>query len=64
MEGLKYRRSITSTAKDCFVSNLPDLSQFLTMSNSAENLDDVTETMDYPFSSTLDTVAPGLHIAH
>ncbi len=25
----KYGRTITSTTKDCFVSNLPDLSQFL-----------------------------------
>ncbi len=57
----KYRRTITSTTKDCFVSNLPDLSQFLSMSNSAENLDDVTETMDSLFSSTLDTVVP-LHL--
>ncbi len=31
------------------------------MSNSAENLDYVTETMDSLFSSTLDTVAP-LHL--
>ncbi len=31
------------------------------MSNSAENLDDVTETMDSLFSSTLDTVVP-LHL--
>ncbi len=36
--------------KDCFVSNLPDLSQFLSISNSAEKLDDVTETMDSLFS--------------
>ncbi len=54
----KYGRTITSTTKDCFVSNLPDLSQFLSISNSAEKLDDVTETMDSLFSSTLDTVAP------
>ncbi len=42
----KYGRTIASTTKDCFVSNLPDLSQFLSISNSAEKLDDVTETMD------------------
>ncbi len=54
----KYGRTITSTTKDCFVSNLPDLSQFLSISNSAENLDNVTETMGSLFSSTLDTVAP------
>ncbi len=48
----------TSTTKDCFVSNLPDLSQFLSTSNSAEKFDDVTENMDFLFSSTLDTVAP------
>ncbi len=53
----KYGRTITSTTKDCFVSNLPDLSQFLDISNSAEKLDDVTETMDSLFSSTLDKVA-------
>ncbi len=35
-----------------------NLSQFLSISNSAEKLDDVIETMDYLFSSTLDTVAP------
>ncbi len=51
----KYGRTITSTKKDCFVNNLPDLSQFL---KSTEKLDDVTETMDSFFSSTLDTVAP------
>ncbi len=40
----KYGRTITSTTQDCFVSNLPDLSQFLSISNSSEQLDDVTET--------------------
>ncbi len=54
----KYGRTITSSTKDCFASNLPDLSQFLSISNSSEQLDDVTETMDSLFSSTLDTVAP------
>ncbi len=54
----KYGRTITSTTKVCFVRNLPDLSQFLSISNSTEKLDDVTETMDSLFSSTLDTVAP------
>ncbi len=39
----KYGRTITSTTKDCFASNLPDLSKFLSISNSAEKLDDVTE---------------------
>ncbi len=53
-----YKYGRTNTTKDCFVSNLPDLSQFLSISNSAEKLDDVTETMDSLFSSTLDTVAP------
>ncbi len=53
----KYGRTITSTTKECFVSNLPDLSQFLSISNGAVKLD-VTETMDSLFSSTLDTVAP------
>ncbi len=41
----KYHRTIPSTTKDCIVSNLPDLSQLLSISNSAEKLDDVTETM-------------------
>ncbi len=54
----KFGRTITSTTKDCFVSNLPDLSQFLSISNSSEQLDVVTETMNSLFSSTLDTVAP------
>ncbi len=54
----KYGRTITSTTKGCFVSNLPDLSQFFSTSNSTEKLYDVTETMDSLFSSTLDTVAP------
>ncbi len=54
----KYGRTITSTTKDCFVNNLPDTSQFLSTSNSAEKLYHVTETMDSFFSSTLDTVAP------
>ncbi len=53
----KYGRTITSTTKDCFMSNLPDLSQFLSILNSAEKLD-LTETMDSLFSSTLNTVAP------
>ncbi len=53
----KYSRTITSTTKECFVSNLPDLSKFLSISNSAEKLD-VTETMDSLFSNALDTVAP------
>ncbi len=52
----KYSRTITSTTKDCFVSNLPDLSKFLSISSGAEKLD-VTETMDSLFSSILDTVA-------
>ncbi len=59
-KGLPYsfrRLKITSTSKDCFVSNLPDLSKFLSISNSAEKLDDVAETMDSLFSRTLDTVA-------
>ncbi|XP_058642125.1 uncharacterized protein LOC131546532 isoform X1 [Onychostoma macrolepis] len=54
----KYGRTITSTTKDCFINNLPDLSQFLSISNSSEQLDDVTGFMDSLFSSTLDAVAP------
>ncbi len=38
------------STKDCFINNLPDLSQFLSISNSSEQLDDVTETMDSLFS--------------
>ncbi len=38
----KYGRIVTSTTKDCFVSNLPDFSKFLSTSNSAEKLDEVT----------------------
>ncbi len=49
----KYGITITSTTKDCFVSNLPDVSQFLSISNSEEKLDDVTKTIDALFSSTL-----------
>ncbi len=33
-----------------------DLSQFLITSTAQKKLDDVTETMDYLFSSTLDMV--------
>ncbi len=54
----KYGRTITSTTKDYFVSKLHDLCKFLGISNIADKLDDVTETMDSLFSSTLDTVAP------
>ncbi len=54
----KYGRTITSTTKYCFINNIPDLSQFLSISNSSEQLDDVTENMDSLFSSTLATVAP------
>uniref|UniRef100_A0A9J8BM85 Endonuclease/exonuclease/phosphatase domain-containing protein n=1 Tax=Cyprinus carpio carpio TaxID=630221 RepID=A0A9J8BM85_CYPCA len=54
----KYGRTITSTTKDCFVSNLPDVSQFLSISKTSEQLDDATETMDSLFSSILNTIAP------
>ncbi|KAL0148132.1 hypothetical protein M9458_056534 [Cirrhinus mrigala] len=54
----KYGRTITSTTKYCFLSNLPDLSEFLSMSYSSEKLDDVTEAIDSLFSTTLDMVAP------
>uniref|UniRef100_A0A8C1ZG26 Reverse transcriptase domain-containing protein n=1 Tax=Cyprinus carpio TaxID=7962 RepID=A0A8C1ZG26_CYPCA len=54
----KYGRTITSTTKDCFVRNLPDVSEFLSISKTSEQLDDVTETMDSLFSSILNTVAP------
>ncbi len=60
----KYGRTITSNTKDCFVSNLPDLSQFLSISNRLEKLDDVTETArsDY-FSSLLEenNITPGIY---
>ncbi len=45
----KFCRNITSTSKDCFVRNLPDVCQFLSISNS-KKMDDVTETMDSLFS--------------
>ncbi len=54
----KYCRTITSTTKDCFLRNLPELSPFLSISNSAEKLDDVSETVDSLFSRTLDMAAP------
>ncbi len=64
----KYGRPITYTTKVIFftytyffVSNLPDLSQFLSISNSAEKLEDVTGTMDSLFSSMLHMVDP-LHL--
>ncbi len=44
----KYGRTITSTTKGCFINIRPDLSQFLSKSNSSEQLD-VTETMDSLF---------------
>ncbi len=34
----KYGRPFTSTTKDCFVSNLPDLSQFLSNPTAQNNL--------------------------
>ncbi len=34
----KYGRTITSTTKDCFVSNLPVLYQFLSISNSCNRI--------------------------
>ncbi len=56
-----YKYCITiqylSTTKDCFVNNLPDLSLFLSKSNSSEKLDVVIETINSLFSSTSDTVA-------
>ncbi len=48
----KYGRTITSTTKDCFVSNLPDLSQFLSISNSSEQplrLRKIKETSPMPW---------------
>ncbi len=44
----RYGRTITSTTKDSFINNLPDLSKFLSISNSSDQLD-VTETMDSLF---------------
>ncbi len=40
----KYGRIIIYTSKDCFVNNLPDLSQLFSISNSSEQLDNETET--------------------
>ncbi len=60
VKSISIQLLVKSTTKDCFVSCLPDLSQFLSISNSAEKLN-VTETMDSLFSSTLDPVVP-LHL--
>ncbi len=49
--------TITSTTKDCFINNLPDLYQFLSISNSSEQLDDVTETMSSLFSTVLGVIS-------
>ncbi len=49
---------ISSPSQSYIVRKLPDLSQLCSISNSAEKINDVTETMDSLFSSTLDTVAP------
>ncbi len=35
----KYGTTITCATKDCFINNLPDLSQFLSISNSSEQVD-------------------------
>lgn len=45
----KYGRTIPYTTKDCFVNNLPDWSQFLSISSSSEKLNGVTETIDSLF---------------
>ncbi|XP_057191232.1 uncharacterized protein LOC130555221 [Triplophysa rosa] len=52
----KYGRTITSTTKDAFLDNLPELSQI--MRNNVEDLDITTENFNSTFSVTLDKVAP------
>ncbi|XP_051728841.1 uncharacterized protein LOC127501090 [Ctenopharyngodon idella] len=54
----KYGRTITSTTKDHFINNLPDQFHRLSIPESLEDLDVVTETIASVFSSTLDSVAP------
>ncbi|XP_058241014.1 uncharacterized protein LOC131349392 [Hemibagrus wyckioides] len=54
----KLGRTITSTTKDRFTNNLPDLSQLLTRPRNVDALDEVTNRIGNIFTSTLDTVAP------
>jgi len=55
---IQYVRPITSATKDCFINNLPDQFHNLSILDSLEELDIVTETFNSLFFSTLDTVAP------
>ncbi|KAA0724041.1 putative RNA-directed DNA polymerase from transposon X-element [Triplophysa tibetana] len=56
----RYRqgRTITSTTKDSFVKNLPDLTPLITFPTNIESLDDMTSNMGTIFSNTLEAVAP------
>ena len=49
----RYGRVVTSSTKEYFVNNLPNLSQFLGIPNSSETLDDATETIDSLFFPAL-----------
>ncbi|XP_056587301.1 uncharacterized protein LOC130407959 isoform X1 [Triplophysa dalaica] len=56
----RYRqgRTITSTTKDSFVKNLPDLTSLITFPTNIKLLDDMTSNMGTIFSNTLEAVAP------
>ncbi|XP_056596745.1 uncharacterized protein LOC130415219 [Triplophysa dalaica] len=54
----KYGRTITSTTKDAFLDNLPELSKISSMSKSADDFDTTIENCNSTFSEILDTVAP------
>jgi len=45
----KYVRPITSATKDCFINNLPNQFHHLSIPNSLEELDIVTETFNSLF---------------
>ncbi|XP_056593208.1 uncharacterized protein LOC130412099 isoform X1 [Triplophysa dalaica] len=54
----KYGRTITSTTKDAFLDNLPELSKISSMSNNVDDFDTTIENFNSTFSEILDTVAP------
>jgi len=53
----KYVRPITSATKDCFINNLLNQFHHLSILDSLEVLDVVTETLNSLFSSTLDILS-------
>ncbi len=52
-KGVYYPPPPHTHTQDCFLNNLPDLSQLLRISNSTEKLDDVTETMDFRYGCSV-----------